>query len=85
MLVDTGASGSLNFMDIEESMGGAMDSEYTIAVANNSRMKGSLDGKLNIHVLNTCGYEGVSTATPFSFNTTTTKLFCVDALYRSVN
>jgi hypothetical protein len=53
-------------------------------------MKGSLDGKLNIHVLNICGYEGVSTATPFSFNTTTTKelrteLFSVDELYRSGN
>ena len=90
MLVDTGASGSLNFMDIEENLSGAVDSEYTIAVANNSRMRGSLDGKLNIHVLNIGGYKGVSTATPFSFNTTTTKelrteLFSIDQLYRSGN
>ena len=53
MLVDTGASGSLNFMDIEENLSGAVDSEYTTAVANNSRTRRSLDGNLK----RICGWK----------------------------
>ena len=41
MLVDTGASGSLNYTDLDGMLNGAHKSKYSIAVANNSRMKGS--------------------------------------------
>jgi site-specific DNA-cytosine methylase len=88
MLVDTGATGSLNYTDIESLLQHATDSRYRIAVAKGDTfMEGSKDGKLNIMVLNTAAQKGFQSHTPFSINTTTvgelrTELLSLDGPYR---
>jgi site-specific DNA-cytosine methylase len=87
MLVDTGASGSLNYVDIERALQQVRQSNHQIAVANNTSMPGSMDGQLSVHVLNTAGYKGVPITTPFTFQTTTveqlrTELLSMDEPYR---
>ena len=82
-----GASGSLSYIDIESALTNSRTSQYRIAVANNSKMRGSKDGKLKMHVLNTPGYKGINTTTPFQINTTTakelrTELFSLDGPFR---
>ena len=88
MLVDTGASGSLNFTDIEHHLQQSTPSQYSIAVANGgATMKGSKDGYLPIHVLNTAQQSGFKQQTAITFNTTTvgdlrTEVFSLDQPYR---
>ena len=84
MLIDTGASGSLNYTDIESSLQNSVPSAYKIAVAKgDTAMHGSRDGQLRIHVLNTSQQPNAMSETPISFNTTTvnglrTELFFLD-------
>lgn len=88
MLVDSGATGSLNYTDIEHALIKARQSQYQIAVAEGSTvMQGSKDGELPIYVLNTARQPGFEYSTLFSFNTTTvktlrTELLSLDAPYR---
>ena len=87
MLVDTGASGSLSYTDIENRLNNPRKSLYQIAVANNSSMRGSADGELDMHVINTAEYKGINTTTPFNITTTTakelrTELFSLDGPFR---
>ena len=88
MLVDTGASGSLNFIDIEHRLPQSTPSQYSIAVAKGgATTKGSKDGYLPIYVLNTAQQPGSKQQTAITFNTTTvgdlrTELFSLDRPYR---
>ena len=88
MMLDTGASSCLNYCDIESHLINPRPSAFKIAVANGTAMNGSMDGKLQINVLNTAGYEGLPDSTPLVISTTTAKrlrseLFSIDGLYRS--
>ena len=88
MLVDTGATGSLNWVDLEWALTNSRPSQYKIAVAKgDTTMNGSRDGRLNVQVLNTASQRGIGYSTPFSFDTTTvrglrTELLSLDAPYR---
>lgn len=90
MMMDTGASSSLNYTDIEPAMSNTRRSMNRISVANNTSMDGSLDGSIQITVLNTADYENIQAANEFRFNTTTvselrTELLSMDEPYRSGN
>ena len=88
MLIDTGATGSLNYIDIESRLLNATPSQYTIAVAKgNTTMTGSKDGYLPIWVLNTNRSPGIRHSTRFGLTTTTvndlrTELYSMDGPYR---
>lgn len=88
LLVDTGATGSLNYTDIEGALKHAVNSQYQIAVAEgNTTMQGCKDGELPIYVLNTAQQAGFKFANPFTYNTTTvkelrTELLSLDDKYR---
>lgn len=88
MLVDTGATGSLNYIDVEGQLKQAVNSQYQIAVAKgDTMMHGSKDGHLKIMVLNTAAQKGFDSTTPFAINTTTvnelrTELLSLDGPYR---
>ncbi len=86
--MDSGATGSLNYADIESKLMDSIPSQYHIAVAKgDTLMKGSKDGKLRIHALNTAAHKGIDFSTALEFNTTTakglrTELFSLDEPYR---
>lgn len=88
MLIDTGASGSLNYTDIESNLQNSVPSAYKIAVAKgDTAMHGSRDGQLRIHVLNTSQQPDAMSETPISMDTTTvsglrTELFSLDGPFR---
>jgi site-specific DNA-cytosine methylase len=88
MMVDTGASGSLSFTDIEHYLQQSVPSQYSIAVAKGgATMRGSRDGYLPIFVLNTAKQPGFKDQTALDLNTTTvkdlrTELFSLDQPYR---
>jgi site-specific DNA-cytosine methylase len=87
-LVDTGATGSLNYTDIEWAMQQSRPSQYQIAVAKgDTMMQGSRDGLLRIFVLNTTAQPGFEYSTPFETKTTTvpglrSELLSLDGPYR---
>ena len=89
MLVDSGASGSLNYTDIEQCLQRSRTSQFQIAVAKGDvTMQGSRDGMLPIFVLNTSNRQGFLDKTPLPVNTTTvndlrTELFSLDGPYRN--
>ena len=88
MMVDTGASGSLNKTSLEPYMSNAAPSKFTISTAKaGAKMAGSKDGDVEILVLNTAGHGGYKQYTPHSFNTTTSKelkteLYSMDCPFR---
>ena len=88
ILIDTGATGSLNYTDTEGALRNTTQSQYQIAVAEgNTIMQGSMDGELPIYALNTADQPGFDFATGFTYNTTTvktlrTELLSLDAPYR---
>ena len=91
MMVDIGASGSLNYTDVGNQLQNRTPSKFRIDVAKEgSSMYGTHDGKLTIQVLNTAKHKGIEESTEFSFNTTTTdelrtELLSVDGPYRHGN
>jgi len=88
MLMDTGATGSLNYTDIEHKLQQARPSQYRVSVAKgNITMAGSKDGYLPIYVLNTSRQPGIQRWQEFGLSTTTvnelrTELYSMDGPYR---
>ena len=88
MMVDTGASGSLNFRDTESHLTNSRKSKYTIGTADTKGvMSGEMDGELKILALNTIESKSHSDQTPHTFKTTTvdglrTELYSMDEPYR---
>ena len=88
MMLDLGASGSLNYTDVEQHMWNKTRSKYRIDVAmEGASMNGSADGQLTIQVLNTNNAQGFKNKTSMTYNTTTadqlrTELFSFDDHYR---
>ena len=69
MMVDIGASGSLNYTDVGKQLQNRTPSKFRIDVAKEgSSMYGTHDGKLTIQVLNTTKHKGIEESTEFSFN-----------------
>ena len=89
LLVDTGASGSLNKRSLEPYLHNASESKVTIQTAKEgAQMSGSMDGTAKILTLNTAGYKGYKEYTPHSYETTTcegttTELYSMDDPFRS--
>ena len=89
MLVDTGANGSLNKVDVESHLTGATPSTFTIGTAKiGAAMQGSKDGVLEAMVINASDQNGCKTYTAHEWETTTaegltTELYSMDPQYRN--
>ena len=87
--VDTGASATFVFTDIEPFMGSSRDSNTRIRVAAKGAMlAGRRDGTIRAHVLNTAGYPGVKPTTLLDIKATSVpdlsnELLSVDDFYRN--
>ena len=86
--VDTGASKTFMFTDVEPFLQDSADSDMRIRVASKGHvMKGNKQGKLRAHVVNKAGYKDIKHTTPFSIDATTVpelskELLSVDDYYR---
>jgi hypothetical protein len=88
MMLDSGTNIQLHSTDVEQAMKRCRPSQYTIEVANQTTMKGSLDGELSYDIINTQGYQDIPHITKITRAVTTAQaigkeLFSIDELYRT--